>query len=141
MNKIFTILGLIFFMYGCSPVFEEVELTFELKQLKLNSSTESHASGAFFVFMGGFSSSSKQVVHYYFYTKDDKGIIKLRKQPRSKICFVEDIKKDQTPYATTITSRHIQSKVVNPPYWNPWILHIPENSIFQSYDIGLNNIK
>ena len=146
MKKLLMVIVVLGLLTGCIEIPDDYseKRKFNLKQVKLNSFKST--SGSFFVFVGfgGGQINSGQEITYLFYT-EIKGYIKLRRIPSNKVIFREDLKEKEKPYATTNFSCLVWKKKnktsCSMSYKPKWILHIPENSIFQSFDIDLKNIK
>ncbi|KKL06152.1 hypothetical protein LCGC14_2598880 [marine sediment metagenome] len=114
---------------GCSGVRNE-QRTLELKQLAINK--DNSISGTFFLGSGYINQDND--IYYYFYTKNENGVIRLRKAIYHRIKIIED--NNTKPYVI------VQIKCDSNECWVPsyaeWEFHIPENSIIENYNVNLN---
>ncbi len=103
----------------------------KLKQIGL--SKEFNTSGLFIFLIGGFSGKDQPV--YYFYYQTSSGGFQLTSKDINQVTIFEDT---NDPYIEFCLLSDYGSDLTS---WNDINIHVPPNSILNTVDLDINDIK
>jgi hypothetical protein len=141
MKKLLLVLLCSIFLMGCSRIY--VDQTYDLVQIGLGSN--SSINGTFFLGCGSVSGGTE--THYYFYTKNDKGAISLRRIYYSRVTIYYTKDNPKAIFHFTTTTEHeykgmekedANELMSNYGSWHyTWDIYIPEGSIINNYNVNI----